>query len=105
LPPALWRMAARRAAPGQLFLQRSASDAELEHFGDERGFLVYKKVGTSVVALFDPIAPLGNIPDLIARFLQKHPDARFWYLSPQVARILAGRGFVRESRERRADAA
>jgi lysylphosphatidylglycerol synthetase-like protein (DUF2156 family) len=83
----------------------AAFDAELEHFGDERGFLVYKKVGASVVALFDPIAPLRNIPGLIARFLQKHPDARFWSLSPQVARILAGRGFVRESRERRVDAA
>jgi lysylphosphatidylglycerol synthetase-like protein (DUF2156 family) len=74
----------------------AAFNAELEHFGDERGFLVYKKIGTTVLVLSDPIAPAENVSDLISRFLKKHPDAQFWYLSPQVARLLAGRGFVRE---------
>jgi lysylphosphatidylglycerol synthetase-like protein (DUF2156 family) len=65
----------------------------LEHFGDERGFLAYKKVGRTALVLSDPIAPLENIPDLISRFLQQHPDAGFWYLSRPVAEILATRGF------------
>ena len=66
---------------------------ELEHFGDERGFLAYKKVWGTALVLSDPLAPLENISDLISRFLQEHPDAAFWYLSPPVAKILAERGF------------
>jgi phosphatidylglycerol lysyltransferase len=65
----------------------------LEHFGDERGFLAYKRVGGTALVLSDPLAPPNNIPDLISRFLNEHPDAGFWYLSPPVARILAARGF------------
>jgi lysylphosphatidylglycerol synthetase-like protein (DUF2156 family) len=65
----------------------------LEHFGDERGFLAYKKVGSTALVLSDPLAPRENIPDLIARFLKEHPDAGFWYLSRPVAQILAARGF------------
>src|SRR6516225_2165972 len=65
----------------------------LEHFGDERGFLAYTKVGRTALVLSDPLAPRENIPDLIARFLKEHPDAGFWHLSPAVAKILAERGF------------
>jgi lysylphosphatidylglycerol synthetase-like protein (DUF2156 family) len=65
----------------------------LEHFGDERGFLAYKKVwGTSLV-LSDPLAPRENVEDLISRFLQEHRDAGFWVLSRPIAQILAARGF------------
>ena len=71
----------------------AAFQAELEHFGDERGFVAYKKIGRTALALSDPLAPPGNIPDLISRFLEEHPDAGFWYLSPPVARVLAARGF------------
>jgi len=63
----------------------------LEHFGDERGFLAYKKVGRTALILSDPIAPHENIPDLISRFLQEHPDACFWWLSHPVAQIFAAR--------------
>src|SRR5271165_6454347 len=67
--------------------------AGLEHFGDERGFLAYKKVwGTSLV-LSDPLAPRENVEDLISRFLKEHPDACFWVLSRPIAEILAARGF------------
>jgi len=66
---------------------------ELEHFGDERGFLAYRKVWGTALVLSDPMAPLEHIPDLISRFLKEHPDAAFWYLSPPVAKILAERGF------------
>src|SRR6516165_4373614 len=67
--------------------------AGLEHFGDERGFLAYKTVGGTALVMSDPIAAPGYIPDLISRFLQQHPDACFWYLSPAVAKVLAARGF------------
>ena len=67
--------------------------AGLEHFGDERGFLAYKRVGGTALVLSDPLAAIENIPDLISRFLQEHPDAAFWHLSPAVAQILAARGF------------
>lgn len=65
----------------------------LDHFGDERGFLAYKKVGGTAFALSDPIAPSENIPDLIARFLHEHRDAAFCCLSRPVAQVLAARGF------------
>jgi lysylphosphatidylglycerol synthetase-like protein (DUF2156 family) len=67
---------------------------ELEHFGDERGFLAYKKVGRTTLVLSDPIAPPENIPDLISRFLQEHRDVGFWHLSAPIAKILAARGFT-----------
>jgi lysylphosphatidylglycerol synthetase-like protein (DUF2156 family) len=67
--------------------------AGLEHFGDERGFLAYKRVGRTALVLSDPLAPPENIPGLISRFLQEHPDAGFWHLSHPVAQFLATRGF------------
>jgi lysylphosphatidylglycerol synthetase-like protein (DUF2156 family) len=67
--------------------------SELEHFGDERGFLAYKMVGSTALVLSDPIAPRENIPDLISRFLKEHPDAGFWYLSRPIAELLGKRGF------------
>jgi lysylphosphatidylglycerol synthetase-like protein (DUF2156 family) len=66
---------------------------ELEHFGDDRGFLAYKKVGRTALVLSDPIAPRQNISDLISRFLKEHPDTAFWYVSRPVAEMLAPRGF------------
>jgi lysylphosphatidylglycerol synthetase-like protein (DUF2156 family) len=67
--------------------------AGLKHFGDERGFLAYKKVGHTTFVLSDPVAPSENIPDLIARFLREHRDAAFCCLSAPVANILAARRF------------
>jgi phosphatidylglycerol lysyltransferase len=71
----------------------AAFQPELEYFGDERGLIAYKKIGRTALALSDPLAPPENIPDLISRFLEEHPDTCFWYLSPPVARVLAARGF------------
>jgi lysylphosphatidylglycerol synthetase-like protein (DUF2156 family) len=67
--------------------------AGLEHFGDNRGFLAYKRVGRTALVLSDPLAPPENIPDLISRFLQENSDTYFWHISPRVAQILAKRGF------------
>jgi lysylphosphatidylglycerol synthetase-like protein (DUF2156 family) len=67
--------------------------AGLEHFGDERGFLAYKKVWGTTLVLSDPLAPRENVEDLISRFLKEHPDTGFWVLSRPIAQILASRGF------------
>jgi lysylphosphatidylglycerol synthetase-like protein (DUF2156 family) len=67
--------------------------AGLEHFGDNRGFLAYKRVGRTALVLSDPLAPPENIPHLISRFLHENPDTYFWHVSPRVAQILAERGF------------
>ena len=67
--------------------------AGLEHFGDNRGFLAYKRVGRTALVLSDPLAPPENIPHLISRFLHENPDTCFWHLSPRVAQILAECGF------------
>lgn len=65
----------------------------LQHFGDERGFIAYKKVGGTTLVLSDPIAPRGEWPALIDRFRVAHKDACFWQISQPVAEILAQRCF------------
>jgi lysylphosphatidylglycerol synthetase-like protein (DUF2156 family) len=67
---------------------------ELKHFGDERGFIAYKTVWGTTMALGDPIAPQQNIADLIARFLREHRDVAFWQISRSLAGTLASLGFV-----------
>jgi phosphatidylglycerol lysyltransferase len=66
----------------------------IEHFGDEHGFIAYKQVGRSTLVLSDPIAPPDRAAELISRFLEKHRDVSFWYLSGSTAKILAARGFT-----------
>lgn len=66
---------------------------ELEHFGDERGFLAYKMVRGTAMVLGDPVAPHANAGDLIGRFLRRHRDAALWQVSRPVAEILAELGF------------
>ena len=67
--------------------------AGLEHFGDERGFIAYKKVWGTALVLSDPLAPKQNHSDLIGRFLQENRDAAFWQVSRPVAELLASLGF------------
>jgi hypothetical protein len=66
----------------------------LEHFGDERGFLAYKKVGRTALVLSDPVAPPENLSDLISRFVAHQRDAGFWFVSHGVAKVLAEQGFT-----------
>jgi lysylphosphatidylglycerol synthetase-like protein (DUF2156 family) len=66
----------------------------LEHFGDERGFLAYKKVGRTALVLSDPVAPPENLPDLISRFVAQQRDVGFWFVSHGVAKVLAEQGFT-----------
>jgi lysylphosphatidylglycerol synthetase-like protein (DUF2156 family) len=66
----------------------------LEHFGDERGFLAYKKVGRTALVLSDPVAPPENLPDLMSRFVAHARDVGFWFVSHGVAKVLAEQGFI-----------
>lgn len=79
---------------GRFTLAYSATFQDgLEHFGDERGFIAFKKVGGTVLVLSDPIAPPVEWPALIDRFRAEHKDACFWQVSRPMAEILAQRKF------------
>jgi lysylphosphatidylglycerol synthetase-like protein (DUF2156 family) len=65
----------------------------LQHFGDERGFVAYRKIGRTAFVLGDPIAPPDQRADLIARFLTQHPIADFWQVSRPIVELLLPRGF------------
>ena len=71
----------------------AAHQAGLEHFGDERGVIAYKKVWGTALVLSDPLAARQNVRDLIVRFLQEHPDVAFWNVSRPIAGILGPLGF------------
>ena len=69
-------------------------ESDLQHFGDERGFIAYKSAWGTAMALADPIAPPQNVAELIDRFLRVYPDVAFWQISRPVAEILASLGFL-----------
>jgi phosphatidylglycerol lysyltransferase len=66
----------------------------LQYFGDERGFLAYKRVGRTVFVLSDPIAPPGRHAGLIDEFRALNDDICFVQISRPVALLLAGRGYM-----------
>ena len=65
----------------------------LQRFGDERGFLAYKMVGKTALALSDPLAPSEYRKDLLVRFIREKRDVCFWQVSRPIAEILASQGF------------
>ncbi|MGE0151580.1 MAG: phosphatidylglycerol lysyltransferase domain-containing protein [Reyranellaceae bacterium] len=80
---------------GSFTLAYSATWQEgLDHFGDERGFLAFKKVGGTALVLSDPIAPRQEWAALADRFRAAERDACFWQVSRPMAEILATRGFT-----------
>ncbi len=66
---------------------------ELEHFGDEGGFLSYKTIGGTALVLSNPVAPPDKREALIDRFVEEKGDVCFWQISRPIAEILAGLGF------------
>lgn len=70
-----------------------ALQSDLEHFGDDRGFIAYKRVWGTALALSDPLAPKHYVVDLLKRFCQQNPDAAFWNVSHDVAHNLVPLGF------------
>jgi lysylphosphatidylglycerol synthetase-like protein (DUF2156 family) len=67
---------------------------DLLHFGDETGFIAYKNVWGTAMALADPVAAPQSVDRLLDRFLQAHADAAFWQISRPLAGKLAARGFL-----------
>ena len=75
---------------GNFALAYSATfQPDMNHFGDEDGFLAYKQVGSTAFVLSDPVAPRGHRENLIYRFAMVRSDACFWQISRPVAEILA----------------
>jgi phosphatidylglycerol lysyltransferase len=71
----------------------AAVQPALSHFGDERGFIAYKKVWVTALALADPVAPTERHTALIDQFVKQHPDTVFCQVSRAAAEVLANRGF------------
>jgi lysylphosphatidylglycerol synthetase-like protein (DUF2156 family) len=93
--PALETRRALLRLHGNFTLAYSATHQEgLEHFGDQRGFLAFKKVGGTALVLSDPIAARGEWAGLVDRFRAAQPDLCFWQVSRPMAEILAARGFT-----------
>jgi len=65
----------------------------LAHFGDEQGFIAYKKVGGTAMALAEPIAAPQYRDRLIRHFLEEERDVCFCQTSFAVARLLSSLGF------------
>jgi lysylphosphatidylglycerol synthetase-like protein (DUF2156 family) len=66
----------------------------LSYFGDERGFIAYKMVGRTAMALADPVAAAGDFPRLISDFVAEFRDVVFCQTSRRVVEILAGMQFM-----------
>lgn len=66
----------------------------LRHFGDERGFLSFTKVGGTAFVLADPIAPFDLWDELIERFVVQERDVGFWQASRPLADLLSRKGFM-----------
>ncbi|VAW12190.1 hypothetical protein MNBD_ALPHA09-189 [hydrothermal vent metagenome] len=64
----------------------------LSYFGDERGFIAYRRVGGSTLVLSNPMAPPEMWADLIDGLVAQMGDVSFWQVSRRMAVLLADRG-------------
>jgi lysylphosphatidylglycerol synthetase-like protein (DUF2156 family) len=79
---------------GAFTLAYSAAFQEgLEYFVDDHGFIAYKMVGGTALALADPVAPPENREGLIRALVQAKSDVCFCQASRPTAELLAGMGF------------
>ena len=72
----------------------AACQPGLLHFGDRRGFIAYKKVGSTAIALADPVASPRDFPGLICDFVDELRDVVFCQTSRRVVEILADKQFM-----------
>src|ERR1700681_1997757 len=74
---------------GTFTLAYSAAFQEgLEYFGDDHGFIAYKMVGGTALALADPVGPPENREGLIRAFVQAKSDVCFCQASRPTAALL-----------------
>jgi lysylphosphatidylglycerol synthetase-like protein (DUF2156 family) len=71
----------------------AAFQRDLNYFGCEKGFLAYKRVGSTAFVLSNPVAPVDGREDLICRFVREWSDVCFWQVSQPVCEILVKHGF------------
>jgi lysylphosphatidylglycerol synthetase-like protein (DUF2156 family) len=71
----------------------AAFQAGLEYFGDDRGFIAYKMVGGTALALADPVTAPENREALLSKFIRAQSDPCFCQVSRPTAEVLAARGF------------
>jgi lysylphosphatidylglycerol synthetase-like protein (DUF2156 family) len=66
----------------------------LEYFGNEHGFIAYKSLGRSALALADPVSPPEHRRELIRQWVEAKSSVSFWQVSRPTAEILAAMGFA-----------
>ena len=66
----------------------------VEHFGDERGFIAYRRLGGVAQVLAEPIVAADCREELITQFIAEKGDICWWQISRPLAELLAGRGFL-----------
>jgi lysylphosphatidylglycerol synthetase-like protein (DUF2156 family) len=66
----------------------------LEHFGDERGFVAYRRLAGVAHVLAEPIASADCREELITRFIAEKREVCWWQISRPLAELLAARGFL-----------
>jgi phosphatidylglycerol lysyltransferase len=71
----------------------AAVQAGLEHFGDARGFIAFRRLGGTAMVLSDPVVSEEHRPALVAEFVDRHRDVCFCEVSRPVAVLLESMGF------------
>ena len=88
------RIAALRQHGGFAVAYSATFQPGLEHFGDERGFIAYRRLADVAHVLAEPIAAAGCRDQLITQFIAEKGDVCWWQISRSLAQLLAGRGFL-----------
>ena len=65
----------------------------LEYFGDEHGYIAFRKRWGIVFVLGDMVAPEASRESLLDRFLARYPRASFCQVRRSTAKLLSQRGF------------
>lgn len=66
----------------------------LEHYGDERGFIAYRRVSGIAQVLAEPVAEPDCRDELIDRFIAEKGAMCWWQIARPLARRLSERGFL-----------
>jgi lysylphosphatidylglycerol synthetase-like protein (DUF2156 family) len=67
---------------------------DVEHFGDDRGFIAFRRRGGTTFSLSDPITAPEHRPELIDAFIKRFQDVCFCQITRPVAELLAARRFL-----------
>lgn len=71
----------------------TAVQPRLEHFGDNNGYIAYRKRWGTSYALGDPVCPDNDRISLLQRFIEEHRKPSFIHVTESTAADLATLGF------------